>query len=111
MPTPEESFEALAAELLEQGAERSQMMGRPMFAVNGRMFACLSSDRLAVRLGAGTPELDDALALPGATLFSPGNAKSGGAHRVWRDWASLPVSAAEDWHDFANLALHHRRRA
>ncbi|RFA16659.1 hypothetical protein B7R22_04110 [Subtercola boreus] len=108
MPTPEEMFEALGAELLARGAERSQMMGRPMFAVNGRMFACLSNDRLGVRLGAGTPELGDALALPGATLFSPGAPKNGGAHRVWRDWASLPSSAADAWPDVASLALRHR---
>ncbi|RFA08601.1 hypothetical protein B7R54_04680 [Subtercola boreus] len=103
MPTPDEAFEALGGELRAQGAERGRMMGRPMYAVNGKMFACLSNERLAVRLGAGTAALDIALALPGATLFHPGD-----SNRTWRDWAALPLSAASAWPEFAGQALHNR---
>lgn len=101
--TPDAAFDSLADELLQQGARREQMMGRPMFSIDGKMFACLSNDRLGLRLGRGTADLDEALRVADATLFSPG-----GSDRVWRDWVSLPASAAAVWASFASRALEHR---
>ena len=97
------AFESLGPALLAEGAKREQMMGSPMFSVNGKMFACLSNERLGVRLGGGTAELDEALALEGATFFSPGN-----SDRVWRDWVSLPLGVIDAWPGVALRALHNR---
>lgn len=96
-----EPFEALADALTGLGARRAHMMGRPMLAVGGRMFACLDAGVLGVRLGAGTPEHDAALELAGAALFSPG-----GRGRTFRDWVGLPSTADEHWLRFATAAMH-----
>lgn len=98
------AFEEVLAELAPAGARRAQMMGRPMLALDRRMFACLEGDRLGVRLGAGTAEHAAALALPGADLFSPG-----ARGRSFRGWVEVPVEHADRWPDLVAAALAHLR--
>jgi hypothetical protein len=95
-------FEEIANTLRRDGASRSEVMGRPMLTLDGRMFACLDGATLAVRLGRWTAEYEGALDVPGASVFSPG--LSG---RTFNDWVSLPLDAAPSWRRFARAALSH----
>ena len=95
-------FEELAAVLEKTGANRSEMLGRPVLAIESRMFACLDNTDLAVRLGRWTAESEAALDVPGASIFSPGNSA-----RTFNDWVSLPLDSAAVWQRFAMDALVH----
>jgi hypothetical protein len=94
-------FDELATTLALDGAARSQMMGRPMLAIGGKMFACLSGPVLAVKLGRDTEEFAEAIDLPGARVFKPG----GESQRSFLDWVELPLDAIGDWERFARAAL------
>jgi hypothetical protein len=100
--TGQTEFDDLALALIEHGAKRAQMMGRPMLAIGGRMFACLDNGMLGLRLGADTQAHADALEIAGSALFSPGE-----KGRVFRDWVALPASRAEHWEPFAVAAMAH----
>jgi hypothetical protein len=93
-------FDELAASLAADGATRSQMMGRPMLSVGGKMFACLDGPVLGVKLGRSSEEYAEALDLPGASVFSPGQSK-----RNFLDWVALPLDAIDDWERFARVAM------
>ena len=92
-------FDELAALLAADGAVRSQMMGRPMLSSGGKMFACLDGPVLAVRLGRGTAEFEEAIDVPGASVFSPGQ------KRNFLDWVALPLDAVDDWERYARAAM------
>jgi hypothetical protein len=93
-------FDELATSLALDGAKRSQMMGRPMLSIGGKMFACLTGPDLAVKLGRDTKEFAEALDLPGSRVFHPG-----GGERSFHDWVELPLDAIDDWERFARAAL------
>jgi hypothetical protein len=93
-------FDELAASLAMDGATRSQMMGRPMLSVGGKMFACLDGPVLAVKLGRSSAEFEEALEVPGASVFSPGQST-----RSFLDWVALPLDAIEDWERYARSAM------
>lgn len=96
----ESDYEAMADDLVARGATRAQMMGRPILKVGSTMFAAhVSGDRLAVKLGRDSPEHADALALPGATVWAPGD-----GDRYFHDWVALPPSAEDEWMRFAEVA-------
>ncbi len=95
-------FEDVAAELEATGASLTELLGRPMLTLEGRMFACLDGTDLAVRLGRWTAEYEEALDVPGSSIFSPG--LSG---RTFNDWVTLPVEHSAAWHRFAMAALAH----
>ncbi len=95
-------FEDVAAALEVNGATLSELLGRPMLALDGRMFACLDGADLAVRLGRWTAQYEEALDVPGASIFSPG--RSG---RTFNDWVTLPLESAQVWQRFAIDALAH----
>ena len=64
----------MADDLVARGATRAQMMGRPILKVGSTMFAAhVGGDRLAVKLGRDTAAFAEALALPGAAVWSPGD--------------------------------------
>ncbi len=96
-------FDELATSLAMHGATRSQMMGRPMLSIGGKMFACLSGPVLAVKLGRSTDEFAEALDLPGAAVFKPG----GDSQRSFHDWVALPLDSIDEWERFAAAALTH----
>ena len=62
-------FDSLSYDLLGAGATPSTMFGKRSLTINGKAFARLKEGLLAFRLGAGSHEHQDALALPGAELF------------------------------------------
>jgi hypothetical protein len=95
-------FEELATALEGLGATRSEMLGRPMMTLEGRMFACLDGTDLAVRLGRWTSEYEAAQDVPGSSIFSPGT-----SGRTFNDWVSLPIESAGVWQRFALAALSH----
>ena len=76
------------------------MMGRPMLKVGSTMFAAhAGGEHLAVKLGRDTAEHAEALALPGAAVWSPG-----GSGRLFYDWVSLPPEQEDHWMRFAESA-------
>ena len=98
--TQESDYDALADDLVARGATRAQMMGRPILKVGSTMFAAhVGGDRLAVKLGRDSAEHAEALALPGATVWSPGD-----SGRLFYDWVALPASAEDEWMRFAEIA-------
>ena len=98
--TEESDYEAIADDLVARGATRAQMMGRPILKAGSTMFAAhIGGDRLAVKLGRDSAEHAEALTLPGATVWSPGD-----SGRLFYDWVALPASAEDDWMRFAEIA-------
>ena len=98
--TEESDYEAMADDLVARGATRAQMMGRPILKAGSTMFAAhVGGDRLAVKLGRDTTAFADALALPGAAVWSPGD-----SGRLFHDWVALPSSVEDEWMRFAELA-------
>lgn len=97
-------FDSLSYDLLGAGATPSTMFGKRSLTINGKAFACLKGDLLAFRLGAGSHEHQEALALPGAELFDP----SGRAH-PFKDWVAIPVANADQWPQFGDAAIIHTK--
>ena len=56
-----------------------------------------------MKLGRDTAAFAEALALPGAAVWSPGD-----SGRLFHDWVALPASLEDEWMRFAEIA---RRRA
>ncbi|MEU6218204.1 hypothetical protein ABZ845_11900 [Streptomyces sp. NPDC047022] len=98
--TPDELFDTIADDLLPFGATAGAMFGKRALKARGKAFACLQGDRLAFRLGDGTPAHSRALALPGAELFDPS-----GKHRPFKDWVAVPRTHATEWPRLAETAL------
>ncbi len=93
-------YDAMADDLVARGARRAQMMGRPILKVGSTMFAAhVAGDRLAVKLGRDSAEHAEALALPGATVWSPGD-----SGRLFHDWVALPPEQEDHWMRFAEVA-------
>jgi hypothetical protein len=93
-------YDAIADDLVARGATRAQMMGHPILKVGSTMFAGhVSGDRLAVKLGRDTAEHAEALALPGAAVWSPGD-----SGRFFYDWVALPAEQEDHWMRFAEIA-------
>lgn len=96
----QDDFEQVAAVLADRGVTVAKVFGKPAYKnLDGKAFACLFQDALACRLIAGTPEHDEALALPGAELFDPSS-----RHRPMKDWVSVPHVNADRWLHFAEVA-------
>jgi hypothetical protein len=100
----QQDFERVGTDLAGLGVTISLVFGKPAYKdVNGHSFACLFHDGLACRLIEGTPEFDEALALPGAELFDP----SGERHRrPMKDWVVVPYANVDQWLTFAKAAYH-----
>ena len=97
---PDALFDTLAAELAPQGATAGAMFGKRALSARGKAFACLKDDTLACKLGNGTSDHTEALALPGAELFDPS-----GNNRPFKDWVAIPVVLSEHWPHYAQTAL------
>ena len=96
----EADYDAIADDLVARGATPAQMMGLPILKVGSTMFAAhVGGNRLVVKLGRDSPEFAEALALPGATVWAPGD-----GDRLFKDWVALPPSAEDQWMRFAELA-------
>ncbi|MFG2606562.1 hypothetical protein ACGFT2_23855 [Streptomyces sp. NPDC048514] len=97
---PDELFDDIADDLAVRGVTAGAMFGKRALKAHGKAFACLKDDRLAFRLGDGTPAHTRALALPGAELFDPS-----GKHRPFKDWVAVPRTHADQWPHLAETAL------
>ncbi|MGB0907475.1 MAG: hypothetical protein ACPGVT_08275 [Maricaulaceae bacterium] len=80
------------------GAESSQMFGKPCFKYSGKAFLCFFQDEMVFKL-TGEPHAA-ALALSGAKLFDPS-----GKGRAMKEWVQIPESHSDQWEKFAEDAL------
>lgn len=85
---------------LGREVERKQMMGSPVLMREGRMVACLNGDLLAVKLDRDRPEHAEALAVPGAAIWSPQPTRGG-----FTDWIGMPLAASAVWLDWVRTAI------
>lgn len=102
-PTTPESlaaFDALKAELAGAGVVEGAMFGTRALTLGGKALACLSGNEFAVKLRRDTPEIEAALALPGAELFDPS-----GKGRPFKDWVLIPEGGDAHWAALAEDAL------
>ncbi|MEV4313324.1 hypothetical protein [Actinocrispum sp. NPDC049592] len=97
---PDTLFDDLAADLATRGVAAGAMFGKRALKANGKAFACLKNDVLAVKLGDGTREHTAALALTGSELFDPSGKK-----RPFKDWVAVPIAHADRWPELAKAAL------
>lgn len=93
-------LDEIAAELAPTGTVTAAMFGKRALTVRGKAFACLKGDLLAFRLGRGTADHAETLALPGACLFDPS-----GKGRPFKDWVAVPLTHAAEWSRLARVAL------
>src|SRR5215212_9805292 len=88
----EARFDEIVDDLAPRGVLPGALFGARSLTVDGTAFACLKSDQLAVKLGAGSAAHTGALALDGASLFDPS-----GKGRPFKDWVAVPVGESDQW--------------
>jgi hypothetical protein len=92
-------FERLARDLAVDGATSGIAFRRRALKVSGEAFLILGDDGVVIRLPDGCPSREDALAEPGAEVFTVE------AGRVpVPDWVVLPGETAEHWPEWAHEA-------
>jgi hypothetical protein len=97
-PDAQQRFEELV-ESLGPDVRRAQMMGRPTIMSGRTMVACLSGEKLGVKLGRDTPRFAEALEVEGAEVFAPGPG------HTFKDWVAIPATSGETWLPFTVAAL------
>lgn len=80
------------------GAEGSQMFGKPCFKVKGKAFTCFFNGDMVFKLGGKAH--DGAMKLKGAKLFDPS-----GKGRAMKEWVQVPVASKSKWNALANEAM------
>lgn len=92
----EKLFQSIAERL--DGAELSQMFGKPCIKLNGKAFCCFFQEELVVKIGA-----EEANVLmkkyAGSRLFDPSGKK-----RPMKDWLQVPYDYNKDWTKLAKQA-------
>lgn len=81
-----------------EGAQQSQMFGKPCFKVNGKAFMSLFDKQLVFKLTGDAHK--EALSLDGTQLFDPSGKK-----RPMKEWVQVPFHYADKWPEFAREAL------
>lgn len=79
------------------GAEASQMFGKPCFKIHGRAFICLFQNEMVFKLKGDVHTL--ALSLKGAQLFDPS-----GKGRAMKEWVQVPYAHKAKWETLAKEA-------
>jgi hypothetical protein len=97
----EQAYERLVADLSGRGVTAGDMFGKPTLKVGTKSVACLYNEGMAFKLGTGTSEHAEALALSGANVFDPS-----GTGREMQDWVWVPVEHAKHWVEFADAAVY-----
>lgn len=81
-----------------EGAEESQMFGKPCFKINKKAFVCFYENAMVFKLK------DDmhtkALGMEGAQLFDPS-----GKNRPMKEWVQVPFLHKRHWKKFAQEAM------
>lgn len=80
------------------GAEQSQMFGKPCFKINGKAFVCFFQDCMVFKLTGNDHAA--ALKLKGAILFDPS-----GKGRAMKEWVQVPYDHKTKWKSLAQAAL------
>ena len=80
------------------GAEQSQMFGKPCFKINGKAFVCFFQDCMVFKLTGNDHAA--ALKLKGAILFDPS-----GKGRAMKEWVQVPYDHKTTWKSLAQAAL------
>lgn len=80
------------------GAEQSQMFGKPCFKINGKAFLCFFQQAMVFKLNGDTHQ--EALSLEGSQLFDPS-----GRNRPMKEWVQVSFHHADKWEAFANEAV------
>ena len=88
--------EALAAQ--DPAVTQAKMMGMPCLKARGKMFAGLWREDMTFKLAGEAHR--QALDLPGAVLFDPGE-----MGRPWKAWVQAPFAQREAWPALAEAAL------
>jgi hypothetical protein len=81
-----------------EGAEQSQMFGKPCFKVRGKAFMSLFDNQLVFKLAGETHR--EALSLDGTQLFDPSGKK-----RPMKEWVQVPFDYKDKWEAFAKAAM------
>ena len=79
------------------GAEQSQMFGKPCFKINGKAFVCFFQDCMVFKLTGNDHAA--ALKLKGAILFDPS-----GKGRAMKEWVQVPASSSKEWNKLSEAA-------
>ena len=92
-------FDRIARELASDGATSGVAFRRRALKVSGEAFLILDDDGVVIRLPDGSPSRADALAEPGAEVFTVEEGRV-----PVRDWVSLPAGTADHWSQWAREA-------
>jgi hypothetical protein len=96
----ETRFDEIVDLLAPRGVLPGALFGARSLTYDGKAFATFRRERLAVRLGAGSPVHAEALSLEGAEPFDPS-----GKGRPMKDWVAVPAVHADAWPRLAEAGL------
>ena len=94
--TKEEELYIATGQKIE-GAEQSQMFGKPCFKIGGKAFVAFFQNEMVFKLTGD--EHAKALTLKGAQLFDPSGKK-----RPMKEWVQVPGAHASKWPELAKAA-------
>lgn len=80
------------------GAEQSQLFGKPCFKIGGKAFVCFFQNEMVFKLRGESHRA--ALNLEGAQLFDPSGKK-----RAMKEWVQVPAAYSDDWAAYGILAM------
>jgi hypothetical protein len=96
--TPEETYLSIGQSL--EGAQQSQMFGKPCFKVGGKAFMSFFDNQLVFKLTGDAHK--EALSLDGTQLFDPSGKK-----RPMKEWVQVPFDYVDKWREFAQEAMNY----
>lgn len=83
-----------------EGAQESQMFGKPCFKINGKAFMSLFDSEMVFKLSGEAHQ--DALSLDGTRQFDPSGKK-----RPMKEWVQVPYDYVDKWEEYAKEALNY----
>ncbi len=96
MTKEETKYHEVASKI--EGAEKSQLFGKPCYKINKKAFCCFFHNEMVFKL---TGEFhQEALRLDGTELFDPS-----GKGRPMKEWVQVPFDYEDQWEDFALAAF------